>query len=98
IALSTDLIVGVPGETDSDFEDTMSLVRTVEYQAIYSFKYSPRPNTLAAKRLADDVPAREKTRRIMALQDAQRDIQIRRHQAMVGSVDEVLVEGPSRRR
>jgi tRNA-2-methylthio-N6-dimethylallyladenosine synthase len=98
VALSTDLIVGFPGETDSDFEETMSLVRTVRFQAIYSFKYSPRPNTLAAKRLPDDVPEREKTRRIVALQDLQREIQIQRHREMVGTIDEVLVEGPSRRR
>jgi len=98
ITLSTDLIVGFPGETDADFEETMSLVRLVCYQALYSFKYSPRPNTLAAKRLSDDVPEREKTRRIVELQALQRDIQIRRHGEMVDTVDEVLVEGLSRRR
>ena len=98
IELSTDLIVGFPGETDADFEDTMSLVRMVEYQAIYSFKYSQRPNTLAAKRLPDDVPEKEKTRRIVALQSLQREIQTARHTAFLGAVEEVLVEGRSRRR
>ena len=73
IALSTDMIVGFPGETAGDFEDTLSLTAAVRYHSMYSFKYSPRPNTLALKRLPDDVPEDEKTRRIMALQALQRD-------------------------
>ena len=72
IALSTDMIVGFPGETAADFEQTLDLVERVRYHSMYSFKYSPRPNTLAIKRLADDVPEAEKTRRILALQDRQR--------------------------
>jgi tRNA-2-methylthio-N6-dimethylallyladenosine synthase len=98
IALSTDLIVGFPGETESDFEDTMSLVRTVDYHYLYSFKYSPRPNTLAQKRMADDVPEAEKTRRIVALQAMQRDLQLARHTRAVGTIETVLVDSFSRRR
>ena len=98
IALSTDMIVGFPGETDADFDLTLDLVQRARFHAMYSFKYSPRPNTLAQKRLADDVPEREKTRRIVALQDAQRDVQMGWHAAMVGSVVEVLVDSTSRRR
>jgi tRNA-2-methylthio-N6-dimethylallyladenosine synthase len=98
LALSTDLIVGFPGETDQDFEATMSVVRSVGYHAIYSFKYSPRPNTLALKRLADDVPEAEKTRRIVALQALQRDIQHALYRASVGTVEDVLIDGISRRR
>ena len=98
IALSTDLIVGFPGETDSDFEDTMDVVRRVQFQAIYSFKYSPRPNTLAEKRLKDDVPELEKTRRIVALQALQREIQLVRHTEAIGRVEHVLVDAISRRR
>src|SRR6185295_9022377 len=68
IALSTDMIVGFPGETVEDFEQTLSLTSAVRYHSMFSFKYSPRPNTLALKRLPDDVAEEEKTRRIVALQ------------------------------
>jgi tRNA-2-methylthio-N6-dimethylallyladenosine synthase len=98
IEISTDVIVGFPGETAEDFEATMSLVRALEFQSIYSFKYSVRPNTLAMKRMADDVPEREKTSRIMALQALQRDIQLERHGRMIGSVHDVLVDARSGRR
>jgi tRNA-2-methylthio-N6-dimethylallyladenosine synthase len=92
ITLSTDVIVGFPGEADEDFEQTLSLTRTVRYHSMFSFKYSPRPNTLAARRLADDVPEEEKTRRIVALQSLQKAIQSRLHDAAVGTVAEVLVD------
>jgi tRNA-2-methylthio-N6-dimethylallyladenosine synthase len=98
IALSTDMIVGFPGETDADFEQTLDLVSRVGYRSMYSFKYSPRPNTLAIKRMPDDVPEAEKTRRILALQALQAATQLRLFQADVGATLEVLVDGPSRRR
>ena len=98
IALSTDMIVGFPGETDSDFEDTLSLTRTVRYHSMFSFKYSPRPNTLALKRMPDDVPEEEKTRRIMALQALQRDVQAELYAQAVGREEVVLVDARSRRR
>jgi tRNA-2-methylthio-N6-dimethylallyladenosine synthase len=98
VALSTDMIVGFPGETDDDFDETLSLTRTVRYHSMFSFKYSPRPNTLAEKRLADDVPEEEKTRRIVALQAAQREIQTELNAAMVGRSLDVLVDAASRRR
>jgi tRNA-2-methylthio-N6-dimethylallyladenosine synthase len=98
VALSTDMIVGFPGETDRDFEDTLSLTRAVRYHSMFSFKYSPRPSTLADKRLADDVPEEEKTRRIVALQAAQREIQADLNAALVGGEVEVLIDGASRRR
>jgi tRNA-2-methylthio-N6-dimethylallyladenosine synthase len=98
ITLTTDMIVGFPGETDGDFEETMSLTRAVRYESMYSFKYSPRPNTLAQKRYPEDVPETEKTRRIVALQALQRDIQIELHEAEIGSRVEVLVDSVSRRR
>ena len=98
IAVSTDVIVGFPGETTDDFALTLDMVRRVGYQSIYSFKYSPRPNTLALKRMPDDVPEAEKTRRILALQALQRDIQLERHSAAVGTMAEVLVDALSRRR
>ena len=98
IALSTDVIVGFPGETSRDFDDTVSLTRRVRYHGMFSFKYSERPNTLASKRLADDVPAAEKTRRIVALQQLQKGIQAEIHRRRVGAVVEVLVDSTSRRR
>jgi tRNA-2-methylthio-N6-dimethylallyladenosine synthase len=98
IALSTDMIVGFPGETAADFDDTLSLIARVQFHSMFSFKYSVRPNTLASKRMPDDVPEPEKTRRFMALQAVQRDIQLRLHEAAVGRTLEVLVDGPSRRR
>ena len=98
VALSTDMIVGFPGETDADFDDTLSLTAAVRYHSMFSFKYSPRPNTLADKRLADDVSDDEKTRRIMALQALQRDIQSELNAALIGRTVDVLVDAASRRR
>jgi tRNA-2-methylthio-N6-dimethylallyladenosine synthase len=98
IALSTDMIVGFPGETSEDFEDTLSLTRLVRFRSMFSFKYSERPNTLAAKRLKDDIPESEKGRRLTALQDLQREIQLELNRATVGKTVDVLVDAQSRRR
>ena len=98
IALSTDMIVGFPGESALDFEDTLSLTAGVRYHSMFSFKYSPRPNTLATKRLTDDVSESEKTRRIVELQALQGDVQIDLLRGHVGRVEEVLVDSTSRRR
>jgi tRNA-2-methylthio-N6-dimethylallyladenosine synthase len=98
IAISTDMIVGFPGESVADFEQTMDLVRRIGFHSMYSFKYSVRPNTLAAKRLPDDVPEAEKTRRIVALQALQREMQLGAFERMVGRVEDVLVDSRSRRR
>ncbi|MBI2835320.1 MAG: tRNA (N6-isopentenyl adenosine(37)-C2)-methylthiotransferase MiaB, partial [Acidobacteria bacterium] len=98
LTISTDMIVGFPGETPEDFEETLSLTEVVRYDGMFSFKYSPRPNTLAFKRLPDAVPEAEKTRRIVALQRLQGRIQQELHEAMVGTEVDVLVESTSRRR
>ena len=98
IALSTDMIVGFPAESDTDFELSMDLLRQVRYHSMYSFKYSSRPNTLASKRMSDDVPEAVKTERILALQDLQRTVQGELFAAMVDTPAEVLVDGVSRRR
>ena len=98
LALSTDMIVGFPGETDEDFEQTLSLTAAARYHSMFSFKYSPRPNTLAIKRMADDVSEAEKTRRIVALQALQRTIQGELFAAAVGRTEPVLVDARSRRR
>lgn len=92
ISITTDIIVGFPGESEADFMETMDLLARVEYDSLFSFKYSPRPNT-AALALGDHVPDQEKTRRLMALNERQRAIQIRRNSALIGAVEEVLVEG-----
>jgi tRNA-2-methylthio-N6-dimethylallyladenosine synthase len=92
IALSTDIIVGFPGETEEDFEQTLRLLEEVGYDQVFSFKYSPRPNTPALK-MGGQVPEEEKTRRLMVLQEKQRGIQLRRNMEQIGTVQEVLVEG-----
>lgn len=92
IALSTDIIVGFPGEEERDFEQTLALLDEVEYDSVFSFKYSPRPNTPALG-LEDHVPEEEKGRRLTVLQEKQRQIQIRRNSRLVGSLQEALVEG-----
>ena len=98
VALSTDMIVGFPGETDADFDDTMTLTREVGFHSMFSFKYSARPNTLADQRLQDDVPEVEKTRRIVALQALQRDVQSELNRQLIGNEVDVLVDAASRRR
>ncbi len=98
VQLSTDMIVGFPGETEADFEETLSLTGAVRYHSMFSFKYSERPNTLASKRMPDDVSEAEKTRRIVALQALQRSIQSDLFQRSIGSTHQVLVDATSRRR
>jgi tRNA-2-methylthio-N6-dimethylallyladenosine synthase len=92
IAISTDIIVGFPGETEADFEETLGLLDEVGYDSIFSFKYSRRPNTHALD-LPDQIPEEEKTRRLAIVQERQRAIQIRQNAAYVGRVEECLVEG-----
>jgi tRNA-2-methylthio-N6-dimethylallyladenosine synthase len=98
IQLSTDMIVGFPGETEGEFEDTLSLTESVRFHSMFSFKYSERPNTLASKRSPDDVPEEVKTRRIRGLQLLQRRIQQELHEGALGQRVEVLVDSRSRRR
>ncbi len=98
VTISTDMIVGFPGESGADFVQTLDLVQRVGFSAMYSFKYSPRPNTLAGKRLQDDVPEGEKARRILELQSLQRTLQTAWHDSLVGRALDVLIEGTSRRR
>lgn len=91
IALSTDIIVGFPGETEEDFEQTLSLLEEVRYDSVFSFKFSPRPNT-EALRLDGHLPEEEKGRRLSILQELQRSIQLERNRRLIGSRQEVLVE------
>jgi tRNA-2-methylthio-N6-dimethylallyladenosine synthase len=92
IAITTDVIVGFPGETEEDFEQTLGLLDEVGYDSVFSFKYSQRPNTPALQ-YEDHVAEDEKGRRLTILQERQRQIQVRRNAAYVGTVQEVLVEG-----
>jgi tRNA-2-methylthio-N6-dimethylallyladenosine synthase len=91
ISISSDVIVGFCGETNEDFEQTISLLDAVEYDQVFSFKYSPRPETPAAG-YEDTVAEEEKGRRLAELQEHQRRIQLRRNRALVGQEFEVLVE------
>jgi tRNA-2-methylthio-N6-dimethylallyladenosine synthase len=91
-SITTDIIVGFPGETDADFDQTLDLLDEIQYDSLFSFKYSPRPNT-AALAMEDRIPEDEKQRRLVILQEKQRAIQIRRNAELIGSVKEVLVEG-----
>ncbi|MCI0659615.1 MAG: tRNA (N6-isopentenyl adenosine(37)-C2)-methylthiotransferase MiaB [Acidobacteria bacterium] len=96
IAITGDMIVGFPGETDDDFNETMSLVAEVEYDGLYMFKYSPRPRTPAAT-YTDSIPEEVKTERFLRLQELQDRIQKRRFERYLGRTVEVLVEGISSR-
>ena len=91
IAITSDIIVGFPGETEEDFEETLDLMEDIKYDSIFSFKYSRRPNT-AALELGDQISEEEKTRRIMIVQERQRAIQMRQNAELLGEVEELLVE------
>jgi len=96
ISMSTDFIVGFPGETDEDFEKTMKLIDDVEFDASFSFIYSPRPGTPALE-LADDTPAEVKSARLARLQKRIDELAQAVSKSMVGSVQRVLIEGTSKK-
>jgi len=96
IAITTDIIVGFPGETESDFEETLNLLEEVRYDSLFSFKYSPRPNTPSIA-MDDTIHEQEKSRRLAVLQEKQREIQSARNEELIGQAFEVLVSGKSRR-
>ncbi len=92
ISITTDTIVGFPGETEEEFRETLSLLTEVGYDGVFSFKYSPRPNTPALQ-YADSIPDAEKSRRLQVLQEHQREIQRVSYRRHVGHALEVMVEG-----
>jgi tRNA-2-methylthio-N6-dimethylallyladenosine synthase len=96
MVLSTDFILGFPGETDDDFEQTMTLLDEVAFESSFSFKYSQRPGTSALRLLKDEVPAEVAQARLVRLQQRQREISIAAHEGLSGQTMDVLVEGPSR--
>jgi len=92
ISITTDIIVGFPGETEADFEQTLSLLEEVGYDGVFSFKYSPRPNTPALT-LEDPIPDQEKARRLEVLMAKQREIQTAQNKKYAGKIAQVMVEG-----
>jgi tRNA-2-methylthio-N6-dimethylallyladenosine synthase len=97
ISLTSDIIVGFPGETGQDFEETLSLLGQVSFDAVFGFKYSPRPNTPSLA-LDDAIPEEEKARRLNVLLERQRDIQRSSYQRHIGRIAEVMVEGKNEAR
>src|ERR1700676_3064718 len=97
ISVTSDVIVGFPGETEVEFEETLALLDEVEYDSIFGFKYSPRPNTPALS-LEDAIPDEEKARRLAVLNDKQRVIQKRCNERYLGTILEVMVEGKNEAR
>ncbi len=91
ISITTDVIVGFPGETERDLDDTLSLLDAVQCDGVFAFKYSPRPNTPALS-MPDAISEEEKGRRLAAVQEKQREIQIRRNETLVGDTFEILVD------
>ncbi len=92
ISITTDTIVGFPGETEAEFEETISLLDEVGYDGVFSFMYSPRPNTPSLQYI-DSVPEAEKSRRLQVLQEHQRELQRRSYTRHLGQIIEVMVEG-----
>jgi tRNA-2-methylthio-N6-dimethylallyladenosine synthase len=97
ISITSDIIVGFPGETDEDFTETLSLLDEVGYDAVFTFKYSPRPNTPSLA-LDDAIPDQEKARRLETLMSRQKEIQITRYRKYIGETLEVMVEGKNEAR
>jgi tRNA-2-methylthio-N6-dimethylallyladenosine synthase len=92
IAMTTDIIVGFPGETAAEFEETITLLGDGQFDGVFSFKYSPRPNTPALS-MIDSIAEAEKSRRLQILQDRQREIQRANYAKRVGKIYEVMIEG-----
>ncbi len=97
LVLTTDVIVGFPTETEEEFQDTLDVMRKVEFDAAFMFKYSERQHTIASRKYPDDVPEEEKTSRITRLVDMQKKIALKKNQQHLGQVFEVLVEGKGKK-
>ncbi len=97
ISITTDIIVGFPGETNSDFEETITLLEEVGYDGVFAFKYSPRPHTPALN-MIDSIVDEEKSKRLAIVLDRQREIQRTSYCRHVGSIVEVMVEGKNEAR
>ena len=97
ISITTDVIVGFPGESPADFEETLNLLHQVQYDGVFAFKYSPRPNTPALS-MIDSIVEEEKSRRLAVLLERQREIQRTNYANQVGQIVEVMVEGKNEAR
>ena len=97
MAITTDVIVGFPGETPGEFEETITLLHECQYDGVFSFKYSPRPNTPALS-MIDSIAEEEKSKRLQVLQERQREIQRVNYEKRVGQIFEVMVEGKNEAR
>jgi tRNA-2-methylthio-N6-dimethylallyladenosine synthase len=98
VALSTDVIVGFPGETEKEFEQTLEMLEEVQYDEIFSFVYSPRPQTVAAKIYGDDVPKDTKKDRLQRIQRLQQSISLKKNREKIGQIEKILIEGSSKLR
>jgi tRNA-2-methylthio-N6-dimethylallyladenosine synthase len=96
-AVSTDIISGFCGETEAEHQDTLSLMEAVKFEYAYMFKYSERPKTLAERKYEDDVPDAIKGRRLTEIIELQTRHSLLANEAQIGQIQEILVEGPSRR-
>src|SRR5207244_6969673 len=96
VALSIDIIVGFPGETDDEFQSTLELLRQVEYDEIFSFMYSPRPQTISAKIYDDDILEDVKKDRLRRVQTLQQKISLEKNRQRIGEREEILVDGSSK--
>ena len=97
IVLTTDLICGFCGETDEEFQDTYDLVKEVQYQAAFVFKYSERKHTIAARKYPDDIPEQVKGNRTNRLIELQKEISLQKNQALLGTTVEVMIEGDAKK-
>ena len=98
LVLTTDIIVGFPTETEEEFHDTLQVMREVQFDSAFMFKYSERGQTIASRKYPDDVAEEEKTSRITRLVDQQRKISYQKNLPSIGAHYEVLVEGPAKKR
>ena len=98
LALTTDVIVGFPTETEEEFQDTLDVMRRVQFDAAFMFKYSERQHTIASRKYPDNITEEEKTSRITRLVELQRQISFERNRMHLGQTFEVLVEGPAKKK
>lgn len=96
IAITSDMIVGFPGEREDDFEESLRLIEEIQFDNLFSFRYSERPGTVASQ-LPDKVEEKEKLRRLYALQERQREMTLSKNRLLEGTMQEILVEGPGKR-